>query len=421
MSANAENSNADKDDMTPTEREQWLRDRGVQIETSADRQALDSVMSGNEHGRPSNIVEQIQHLSLNSSDNNVDNGVKFVYLPQDTSKPISTITLPSRIVEALGPAGDLIPNYVKSFFADGRSVDEGLFREQVAKQNLVGGDLDKFAAAAAAKNKEKAEDASDATQPQDTPAPSAKLSSSAIANATSSGSVETFPLVRPSSTNRYQGVYIYLDEVGLLKHLPFNSRASQLAQRCGYHPAPNFYGDVFVGSIVSQSLSKGFLHNIDLTKEDVIDTTKEWMVRAPQENVAWQQTINEVTGKKGELQPSLAGTEGVAVEVVKSNGEDEGCSYSWLQNEEEVELTVPLLKKEVAEEGNKKVNKSLVKVNFMHQKVIVKYDNKSMLEVQLYSKIDVDGCTWTLDKNNLVVTCEKAQSGGIWPRLELSA
>mmetsp|Transcript_27604 Transcript_27604/g.53432 ORF Transcript_27604/g.53432 Transcript_27604/m.53432 type:complete len:405 (+) Transcript_27604:84-1298(+) len=403
-------SSSENDGMTPEEREQWLRDRGVQIETSSDRQKLESLLLNNEQGRPMSIVEQISCLSLDTCIHN--EGIKFVYLPHDTSKKIATILLPRRLVEVLGPAGDIIPTYVKSFFADGKSIDEGLFRDQVAKQNLVGGDLDKFAAASKAR---KGEDTKDIEGNKSSP--SSTLTSSALANATNSGSVETFPLVRPSSTNKFQGVYIYLDEVGLLKNLPLNPRASQLAQRCGYHPAPNFYGDVFVGRVASQSISKGFLHNIDLEKEDVMDTTKEWMVRAPQENVAWQQSLNEITGKKGELQPSLAGTEGVAVTVEKGS-DGASCSYSWIQNEDEVELTIPLLKND--EEGMK-VKKNLVKVNFLHQQVSVKYDNKSFLDLHLYSKVDVDGCTWTIDKKNLIVTCEKVETGGVWPRLELSA
>ena len=207
-------------------------------------------------------------------------------------------------------------------------------------------------------------------------------------------------------------IYIYLDEVGLLKHLPNNQRASTLALQCGYNPAPNFYGDVFVG----RTSSHNYLHNVDIDKEDIIDTTKEWMLNAPQENIAWQQMLNEVTGRKGESQPNHAGTEGVAVKV-ESTDDDNTCSYSWLQNDEEVELTISLSKK--IDGDGMKVNKSLIKVSFQAQKIAVKYDGVTVLELKLYSKLDVDGCTWTLDRNNLVVTCEKASEGEIWPRLEL--
>ena len=393
----------DENNLTPEEREQWLKDHGIQVETPSDRRQAESILSGcgTTKERPPSIVDQVQNLSISSSDN-VEEGIRFVYIPHDTSKPLSTLTLPKRLVDALGPSGDIIPTYVKSFFADGLEIDDSLFNEQLSKQNLMGGDLDKFASAA--------------TDNKTTPSMD-KLTSTALKSVTTSGSVETFPLVRPSSTNNNQGVYIYLDEVGLLKKLRNNTRASALAQQCGYHPAPNFYGDIFVARVSS----KNYLHNIDIKKEEVTDKTQEWMLRAPQENIAWQQALNEATGRQGEIQQNHAGTEGVAVQV-EGFDEDAKCSYSWLQNEEEVEITISLTKK-INDEGgtNKKVNKSLIKVSFLAQKITVKYGGESILEVIPYSKLDVDGSTWTLDNANLVITCEKASEGEIWPRLELSS
>lgn len=146
---------------------------------SEDRAKIKEVMAGTGiDDRPSTIIEQIYQLSL--SGNRESTGVKFVFVPHDTSKPISEVVLPSRLIEALGPAGDILPTYVKSYFADGKSINEELFREQAGKQNLLGGRTD---------------------QP-------IKLSTEAMMNATSEGSVETFPLVRPSSTNKHQGVYM---------------------------------------------------------------------------------------------------------------------------------------------------------------------------------------------------------------------
>ena len=131
------------------------------------------------------------------------------------------------------------------------------------------------------------------------------------------------------------------------------------------------------------------------------------MIRATQENLLWQQTLNEVTGRTDERQPNHAGTEGVAVQV-----QGISCSYSWMQNDEEVEITISL---------KKKVEKSMVKVDFQPRKISVKCNGESMLDIQLYSRLDVDGCIWTLDKDNLTITCEKASDGEIWPRLELNA
>ena len=118
MSGTTENEN----NLTPEEREQWLKDHGIQVETPSDRRQAESILSGcgTAKERPPSIVDQVQNLSISSSDN-VEEGIRFVYIPHDTSKPLSTLTLPKRLVDALGPSGDIIPSYVKSFFADGKS------------------------------------------------------------------------------------------------------------------------------------------------------------------------------------------------------------------------------------------------------------------------------------------------------------
>ena len=390
------------DDMTPAEREAWLRDRGVLIETAVDRRRAESILSSGiaddepassegGGGRPPSIVEMVRRLSIDGGGvEGVEDGIKFVFVPHDDSRPVSTLVLPKRIAEALGPAGDVLPAYVRSYFADGRSIDFGLFEDHARKQNhhtLLGNG-----------------------------GPDEKIKPSSLENATSGGSVETFPLVRPSSTNGHEGVYVYLDEVGLLKKLPNNRRASSIAARCGFLPAPNFYGDVFVG----RARSVPRLHNVDMTREDVVDATREWMVRAPGENTAWQLGIDEITGRGGRSQPDHAGTEGVAVRVEGDGGDGGGgtCSYSWLQNEEEVEITVSL-KERAAEGGGGKVEKSSVRVAFQPRRISVRCgDGPPILEVESYSRLDVDGCTWTLDGDSLVITCEKASEGEIWPRLE---
>ncbi|KAL3822572.1 hypothetical protein ACHAXA_007683 [Cyclostephanos tholiformis] len=398
-------SEPDDDDMTPAQRERWLRDRGVLIEkTAVDRRGgaegtiLPSSTSGG--GPFPSIVEAINRLSTKEGNDpvevgvggggNVDvDGIKFVYIPHDDNRPVSTLTLPKRLVEALGPSGDVLPTYVRSYFADGKSIDVNLFEEHARRQHhtLLGG-------------------GGDGNIRLD------EIKSSTLANATSGGSVETFPLVRPSSTNHHTGVYIYLDEVGLLKKLSNNKRASTLANRCGYHPPPNFYGDVFVG----RACTVPYLHNVDITEEDVLDTSNEWMVRASHENVAWQRTINEVTGREGQRQPDHPGTEGVAVHV---NGTDDGGEYSWLQNDDEIEITIPV-KGRVEEDGGRTTagKKSSIKVAFQTRRISVKRDGETILGLNLYSRLDVDGCTWTLDGDSLVITCEKASGGEIWPRLE---
>ena len=148
------------------------------------------------------------------------------------------------------------------------------------------------------------------------------------------------------------------------------------------------------------------MHNIDIMAQDVMNPSSEWIVNAPRENTLWTQALDDATNgsyRKNHQGTANDGTEGVAVEV--SNGES---SFSWLQNPDEFEVTVPLVKD---------ANKKLIKVSFLRKKLIAKYDGTLLLDLGLYEEIDPDGSTWTLDNDKLVITCEKGDEGKIWPRI----
>jgi len=82
---------------------------------------------------------------------------------------------------------------------------------------------------------------------------------STLADAAEDGAVEVFALVRPAASNKHTGVYIYLDEVGMLKGLRPNRRASGIAKTCGFDDA-QFFGDVFMGRV---QVTPSPTHNID--------------------------------------------------------------------------------------------------------------------------------------------------------------
>lgn len=354
----------DEDSMTIQEREQWLRERGVQIESPV---SSANIGSSSESNTTTSILSQMAGIGLTDE---IDNNISFVCVPQDESKEIFSLKLPASQAETtIGGGGDLLPKYIQPYFAaDKQSIDATLLKEQATKHFASGGgDLSNLV--------------------------ETNISAASMNAAAAMGSVETFPLVHPADTNGYHGVYIYLDEVGMLKKLPNNNRATQIAATCGFYPPPNFYGDVFIGRVCS----KPTLRNVSF---DVPDTHREsqWMQRATSENLIWQQELNKVTNKTSESQPAAVGTEGNTAK--ESN-------FSWTQDEEEVELSVPL----------QAINKRLVKVNYLGKKVKVKYDNQEILDVSLYGTIDVDGCTWTLDGSNIVITCEKVDAGTLWPRI----
>jgi len=358
----------------------WLKERGVEISTAEER--AKKANESNTGVAP--IFEQLSKLSVNDEDDddNDGEGIKFVLIPHDDSKPIRTVKMPSTFSK--DHMGDVIPTFVKPYFADKRSVDASLLHKQATKHFAAGSIKDV--------------DGSDCVD-------MGNISVSAMNAVAAEGSVETFPLVHPATTNGYTGVYIYLDEIGLLKKLPVNKRAAAIGGACGYNPAPIFSGDIFVG----RTRTKPKMVNVDFVAGLDTAGNAEWMRRAVSENLAWQQGLNEATGRSSQqqIQPAHAGTDGSVAE--ESN-------FSWTQDDEEIELTVPIT---VGIEAGSTVNKKDVKVTYKPRVVIVSHKGGEIVRVSLYESVDVDGCTWTLnnDKNQLIITCEKADSGKIWPSI----
>mmetsp|Transcript_14046 Transcript_14046/g.28838 ORF Transcript_14046/g.28838 Transcript_14046/m.28838 type:complete len:420 (-) Transcript_14046:63-1322(-) len=335
------------------DRLKYLTDHGIEVETPEDRKAESSTVSL--------IIQQLQMTEEDSLSAN-PSSIQFALIPQDTGKPIRRCYLPHSALHS----GDALPKFVKSYFADGVSIDSNLLGDQATKQFSSGqlSGMDKSVITASSMNKVAA-----------------------------AGSVETFPLVHPSSTNGYNGVYIYLDEVGMLKKLPPNVRASRMAGECGYNPRPNFYGDVFVGRVCT----KPNMRNVGFEVGRDTDGGAEWMLRAVGENLAWQQEMNRVTNRGGETQKGNDGEDGV------SKSED---GYSWTQDNDEVEVVV--------EDCN---DKKLVKCTFRSNSLKVVIGGDVKVDLELFQKIDVDGCTWTVQEGRLVIQMEKMDPGISWTRI----
>jgi len=363
--------NSDENKETDEDRLNFLLDRGVEISTPEQREAA-------RKANASSVSPIFQQLSKSIDDTaDEDDGIKFVLIPHDESKAMITVTLPVSFLK--DHRGDAIPNFVKPYFAaDKRSVDVGLLQAQASKQFSSGEGI-------------KGADGK--------PVDMSRISSSAMNAVAAEGSVETFCLTHPADTNDYTGVYIYLDEVGMLKKLPLNKRAGAIGGVCGYNPPPIFYGDVFVG----RTQTKPRMANVDFEAGIDTDGSSEWMRRAVSENLAWQQAMNEATGKSSKLeQPAHAGTDGSVAQE---------ANFSWTQDQEEIELTVPI------NAGG--VNKKQLKVVYKPRVVTVSYQGETFLKLDLFESVDVDGCAWTLnnDKTKVVITCEKGDTGKIWPRI----
>ena len=134
-----------------------------------------------------------------------------------------------------------------------------------------------------------------------------------------------------------------------------------------------------------------------------------WLQKAVVENLEYQKAMNEMTGKMDALQPSADGEDGNS--KVEQNG-----LYSWTQTDEEVELSLPL------PSSSSIITSRDIKVKFLSHQLSVKCQSIDFFSLDLFSRIDPDGCTWTLERikkdttTNLIITCEKVD-GVSWPRI----
>ena len=229
------------------------------------------------------------------------------------------------------------------------------------------------------------------------------LTPQAFADATQQGSVETFALVRPAEVNSNAGVYIYLDEIGVLKELKKNPRAAAIAASCG-HVGVSFAGDVYVGRVCTQPVP---MRNGDFFIKD-LDSSNDWIKTAPEENYKYGIGMKEVEAalnSKGNSQQ------------IKLGGFDEGemprgaapdGSYSWTQTNDDVEVVVPL------QPGTRAKDLS---VSIKRQSLFVSTGSSTLVRVDtLNGSVGVDDSTWTVEGGRLVVTMEKSRPS-IWRML----
>lgn len=297
-----------------------------------------------------------------------EDGVAYVLVPADTTRPLQEFTMTRQQQSA---PGDLLVEHLKPAFANtgnNHHVDISLLQKQ-AQDTLVGS----------------------------SGAPTT-VSEETLRQVASEASVETFTLVNPTPSNQFVGINIYLDEVGMLKRLPINTRASKFAEQAGFNPPPTFYGDVFLGRIQHKPVLKNLSFCLG------IDTAFDapWLQSATTENSEYQMEKNRITGQQDQHQPAAAGSDG------KAKQED---GFSWTQTEEELEICVPLANAE-------NVQPKQVQVKFRPQSLQVRYQNEDLLAFALFERVDVDAGTWTIDRSSsqLIITLEKVEQA-LWPRI----
>ena len=286
----------------------------------------------------------------------------FVLIPSDASKPLAQLSCQA----PQNQTGDLLVDHLKGFFAQGGGDVDISLLEQQATQTLSG--------------------------TADTPS----VSSDTLSKVAKEASVETFTLVHGTPSNRFTEILMYLDEVGMLKRLTLNTRASQYAKAAGFDPPPQFYGDVYIGRLER----KPSIRNTDFLLGSDTAMDAPWLRSATMENLEHQAEMNQITGRF-ESQPTVDGFEAPKQEV----------GFNWTQTEEEIEMVLPLNDGQTSKD---------IKVSFNSQVIRITISGTEVITCSLFERVDVDGCTWTIETGTtrtLVVSMEKAEAA-LWPRLK---
>ena len=205
---------------------QWLRDRGIEVETPEDRTRARAIAAS--------------MTKLKSTDQNTRT-FTYVHIPADATVQMQEIQ--GVVYSDARGKGDQLLTILKSCFSTG-TVDADALR-RVAQSTHLG--------------------------TQESGEVLSKVTPASIAS--DGGAVETFRLA--------DGMNLYLDAVSALKSLPPNTRAAQLARQCGYGEVPLF-GDMFVGRLNSDSQ-----RNVSFTLKEMAPD-QPWLKEAVKQNLQKQ-------------------------------------------------------------------------------------------------------------------------------------
>lgn len=394
--------------MTPEQRMEWLREHGIEIVT------------------PENRKEKQMNSNNNNDNNNDDdddddekNIIHYVKIPADISQPIKELIVKKNKYQE---ENDILLHHLKSVFSttnNGRNDDRNDNNNDVDLTLLP--DSSKQLLSSSSSSLSSSNNGSDNNN--NIPP---KISQSTLSKLAQEGMVEIFPLVRPTSSNKYVGINIYLDEIGMLKRLPINQRAKEYAMKCGYNPPPTFYGNIYIGRIQGNHYNNDKNNLSFRLEQDVINQNALWLRNATSDNLSYQMEYNRITNADAEKrqQPPVVGTENKPKQETSSIVDGQ-YPYTWTQTEEEIEIVLPIKTEEDNNNNNSNVIKSKdIRIKFQSQSIQVTIRKRIVLLLSLFQKIDhVDGgSTWTIENDNdngkkIVITMEKMDPS-LWSRIQ---
>jgi len=295
----------------------------------------------------------------------------FVHIPLDGSKPVKEVSAPGQA--AGDPPKDVLIGVLAPAFASSDALDgEVVERESAArlKNMMLGGGDGKGL-----------------------PAPKAAT----LQTLAAAGAVEAYPLARGTAADGFKDVKLYIDEIGALRGRGRNARAEALAAAAGLSGL-SIHGDAFVGRTIKGRNSSFALGEM-----------------APES--AWC-----AAARSAHAQQALAAGHGDADHLAK--GDDASKGYTWSQTDTEVEVRV-LGVAPLGKGASKAVHVSYGKGD----RLVVKVNGGSggggapaggAVELgPLFARVDTEGCAWTLDGADVVVSMEKAEARA-WTYITLS-
>jgi hypothetical protein len=222
----------DDSNMTPEDRVNWLKERGVVIEFPEDRNKTNDI----------------------NDNNNDTKGIVIIKIPCNDNEPCQELII--LINEHSGMDELLIK--LKPKFSNDNIIDYELLRKTATMQ--LGSD-------------------------------NVNVDNDTLQQLARQGSVETFSLSHACEENNYCGVNLYLDEAGQLKGLQQNYRAIQIAQLCGYDNVP-LVGDMYVGRV--RHFPNTPIQHENFRLPD-LDSDAVWMRGVKSQNYDYAMAANKVS------------------------------------------------------------------------------------------------------------------------------
>jgi hypothetical protein len=237
----------------------------------------------------------------------------------------------------------------------------------------------------------------------------------ALDRAAAKGTVETFALCRPSSSTlplAHAGVYMYMDEMGVLKDLPVNKRATEIARGCGLDVESPFHGDVYIARV---QVEPGPTRNASFLLSE-LHSGSEFYLSAPAENAAYDAAMHEY--KKAVVEKEVGGGSAEAREA-------SAIARGWwhTQTAEEVEVSVALPQGRASESAPPLRARDLcVEIRPHSLTVAVQSSTEApVVHLKLFAAVRPDQSTWVVGTGHgklcVVATLEKVLPQ-TWPQLQ---